>query len=377
MIRRGALLALVLGAVLIGRCASTPSPPEPANATRTPPGYLVVLLRAEYPSVMSKVEIVDLSGKLVASAAFNAPSPVSPSLGCGVVVPPAVRVADGAAYFVDSTGTIRRLDPKGVTAAVTTLKLPSQQPIISFAVSPDGNSVIAILLDVTTQGGTLDLENATAGTPATIAFHRSLASPPAGATEIVGWDGGGPTATLDSRLCVQQAPPSLEYTGSQLIHLASDGTHLDVVGGPDCLPWDELPDGTVLCGSQSWNAFEVRTRDGRFLWGANQGLYDEPRLSPDGHAVAFNQDALGGSTAVVITPTGSRPSSDARAMAPRYSFLGWAGNEHLVVVTADGHLALLTTEGPGALTDLGLALGNPCVGCGSQRVSLIGTIGIA
>jgi hypothetical protein len=370
MMRVGLAIA-VLAAV--SACAPATSSSSPRTPSPSPHGFLVLLLRPNAPAASSKVEIVDLSGKVVASADFTAlPGPASPG-GCGPITPPMVRVAAGAAFFVDSSGVVNRLDPNGTHTPVATLKLTTSQAIVSFAISPDGTQVIAIVISATAGGpATLDLEEATAGGPTTVAFHKVISGQ--GATEITGWDAAGPTATLSSLLCVQQAPPSLEYTGTSLVHLALDGTHLDQIGGTGCLPWDELVDGSVLCGSPQWDSFTVRSRTGSVLWGRQESLYNEPRLSPDGHAVAFNAD---GQTATVLTATSSRPASSTRLSLPRYAFLGWAGNSQIVVVRNDGHLGLQAATGPMLFDDLGLLVGDPCVGCGSQRVFLAGTIGIS
>ena len=328
----------------------------------------MLLLRPNAPEANTKVEIVDLTGKVVASADLSAlPLPTYGS-GCGPVVSPMIRVAARSAYFVDSTGVVHRLDPDGSTSQIATLIL-NPHPLLSFAVSPDGKHVIAIVVNAPANGTwALDLENAAAGGPSSVALHKTLVQRP---TEIVGWDNAGPTATLDSLTCVQQAPPSLEYPGLALVHLALDGTHLDRIGGSDCIPWDELLDGTVLCGSPGWDSFTVRTSTGSVLWGRQEGLYAEPRLSPDGRAVAFN-----GPTATILTATSERPASSARQTPPIYAFLGWAGNSEIVVVRDAGHLGLAPATGPAGFRDLGLVVGNPCVGCGSQRVYLAGTIGV-
>lgn len=320
------------------------------------------------------VEIIDLGGKVVASASFMASTPNSPTMGCIVIIPPAVRVAAGGAYFVDASGAIRRLDPAGKTTDITTLKLLTSRPLISFAVSPDGVQLMATVVNDAVEGGTLDLENATSGSPATIVFHRSLAQPGHGATLITGWDNGGPTASLESVTCVPNRPASSEFTGSALVHLAPDGTHLDQIGGRDCAPLDELADGTVLCTTAYQDSFTVRNQHGDVGWGDPEPV-SEPRLSPDGTAVAVNFGTIDGNIPTVITPMGSRPSSGARLNMTRGTVLGWAGKDQLVVVRQDGHLGLLSAKGPVVFADLGLTLGQQC--CAPDSVFLAGTIGVS
>ena len=339
-------------------------------------------------AALMTVQIVDMRGKVVAHASITPQStPYIP--GCGSVVQPAVRVAAGAAFYADATGAVRRLDPNGKITQVATFKLSSPQQFLSFAVSPDGNQLLATIFstpallnpvpeaptDPYVPGGhwTLDLESANAGGSTTLALHDDLGTkdPSPGPTEITGWDDLGPTATLNTTLCIQQPPPSLEYTGTALIHLGADGTHLDRIGGSSCIPMDELRDGTVLCGSVGDRSFTVRRQNGDLLWGRQPGccIY-EPKVAPGGASV------VAGDPGAVVYLRDSSNLAIPAAPSP-VSALGWAGPQLLVVVRQNGDLGLAPATNPQSFKDLGLVAPNLCLSCVPVSIFLAGTIGIA
>jgi hypothetical protein len=334
------------------------------------------------------VQIVSLKGDIVASAEFTAPA--LPFISdCARLAPPPIRVVGGAVFFADSAGVIHRLDPSGATSDVATFRLTSSQQFLSYAVGPDGKKLMAVVFslpallnpvpdfpaDPYVPGGrwTLDVESANAGGPTTVGFHKDFGTsfPQTGPTLIAGWDDRGPTATLASIYCVQQAIPSVEYTGTALIHIAPDGTHLDQIGGSGCQPWDELSDGTVLCGGAQWDSFAVRARDGTLLWSEHPGCcIHEPRLSPDGQAVIE-----GG---LRIRLRGSPASASfARVNGRTTQILGWAGNHFVVTVGSDDRLALSAVPDLVKVLDLKLTFDNSCFDCLPPSVSLVGSIGIA
>src|SRR5205085_8449172 len=96
-------------------------------------------------SQQATVDIVDLQGHVVASADFAAPAP-PPMVGCSAIAPPEVRVANGAAYFADANGVIHRLEPTGDLSTATTFRLSGGLQLLSYAVSPDGQHLMAIIV---------------------------------------------------------------------------------------------------------------------------------------------------------------------------------------------------------------------------------------
>lgn len=330
------------------------------------------------------VRLVDANGRVRASTQF-APPPLPAISNCADVVQLPVRVADGAVYFADSSGLVRRFSVDGAITNVATFKLTSKQQALSFAVSPDGKQLIAIVLSTPplhnpppqTLGdplfgpGTwsLDLETAMAGGTTTLALHRDLGTSVPSPTVITGWDEFGPTATLNSWICTQSGLPSYRYTGT-LVHLALDGTHLDQIGGADCHAWDELLDGTVLCGGVDWLSFSVRQKNGDVLWSRSDIAGDDVKMAPDGNGVA--------SAGAVYLRNSSHVASFGRQTAPEppFQILGWADSGHVVTIANDGRLGLADAAiDPLTAVDLGLTLNTYCELCIPYRVSLIGTIG--
>lgn len=401
-----AALAMVVVLALSG-CGSTSRPaasisggssPTPAASApvASPPssGVLVVTQRPMNDDHDMTIQLIDLDKRqVVLRRAVTIPG--SPRLGaCAAVVPPPVRVAAGAVYYADTGGVIRRVDRDGSVTQVATFALTSPQQLLSYAVSPDGQKLIAIIVstpplknpvppppyDPFVAGGhwTLDLETAIPGGPATLVLHKDLGVlGTAGPTLIAGWDDQGPTATLNSYVCVQNPVPSVEYAGTQLIHLGLDGSHLDVIGGPACAPWDELHDGTVLCGGKTWQTFDVRTSAGQVLWSrSTSGGWTEPKLSPDGRSVSVN-----GQSGAIFTLDGPTVASFGRVgpNGPTVAMLGWADRSFALVAKLDqgGRLGLVPAVNATNFIDLGVSVGEVCFDCLPVGLALVGTIGLA
>lgn len=385
--RVGTVLSLAAG-LLLTACGTSSLPARSTPSASPPSGLMVFFVRhtASNPE-RATVELVDRRGHVAASADFVAPA--APFVaGSVAVTPPVVRVAAGAAFFADSAGVIRRLDADGTVTTVATFAITPDQ-FLSYAVSPDAKQLIAILVStppvikpippfgtdpyVASGHWTLDLETAVAGGATTRVLHRDFGHlGPGRPTLIAGWDDAGPVATLNSYLSVQNVVPSLEYTGTQLVHLAMDGTHLDVIGGAGCSAMDELHDGTVLCVGGDWRSLSVRTRGGDVLWSLNvDGFVSEPRLSPDGSAVSLNGDQVG-----VYLRDAPAPASSARLSGVTSQVLGWFGSDQVVLLDSRGRLALAAVTDLHASIDLGLTPQPECNACIPQRVVLAGTLGI-
>ncbi|MBO0686198.1 MAG: hypothetical protein J2P45_23870 [Candidatus Dormibacteraeota bacterium] len=245
------------------------------------------------------VSLVDETGKTITSTTFTPPKLAVIGNAAAIRQYP-VQVAAGAAYFADAEGVVRRIGRNGKVSTITTFPVRSAQDELSFAVSPDGSHLLASILStpplhvpppatlgdpVFAEGGhwSLQLFTATPGSSPVSTLQKDLGTTPT-PTVVVGWDSNGPLASVNTALGSQN-PSSLRFAGDQLIHIGSDGTHLDQVGGTNCLPRDELLDGTVLCQvGTGFPSYEVRRADGGLVWQADnggQGLFDL-RLSPDG-----------------------------------------------------------------------------------------------
>ncbi len=375
----GLALLLALAGCGGGQSQTRQSPKARAVTPSASATSLLVIASLDVGSSMT-VRLVDGKGRVTAAAQFT-PPPLPTLSNCADLLQPPVRVASGAVFYADSAGVVRRLAADGTVSDVTTFKLTNKQQALSFAVSPDGKQLIAIVLgtpplhnppaqtlgDPVFGPGTwsIDLENATEGGPATVALHRDLGSAFPRPTVITGWDAFGPTATLNSDICTQNALPSFTYNGT-LVHLAPDGTHMEQIGGSSCLAWDELVNGTVLCGATDWQSFSVRRRNGDVLWSRAASVPNDVKLSPDGSGVS------GGDT--IYLRDSDQPASFARTAAPAVRILGWADPHDVVTLSNDGRLGMAAARSPLSVVDLGLTIGSSCLSCLPYGVMLVGTL---
>jgi hypothetical protein len=360
--------------------ASSPTPTATAAPTQTPtpagpPAFAVLSTPPAQTTQGGKatVSIVDTSGHSLASATFDrAPYPT-----LGYVAPllqSPVRVAAGAVYYSDAHGVVRRLGRDGRVTTVTTFPITSAQQELSFAVSPDGEHLMASVVStpplhvpppaspadpVFADNGhwTLELYTADVGQPAVSTLKRDLGAQEPKPTVVVGWDGGGPLATLNTQLGTQAAPDSQRFTGDSLVHLGPDGTHLDQVAG-GCRPLDQVAGDTVLCLVTPYpGRYEVRRSSGELVW--QHAVPDQfpafPYLSPDGTRVAAENQVVGRDGRTITLgpappPTGVVPRGRFRAQ-------GWL-DDHTVAgaqIQADGSLGPLVAvdlANPGQLRQL-------------------------
>lgn len=345
----------------VGHAADTPHP--------TSQPLRIAVLSGMY-GTTSTVTIADLAGQVVARATFaSMPRPLITN--AGDILPAAVRLAAGAAYYAEPAGRIHRLDPAGADAVVATFPLTNAQQELSFAVSRDGRQLIAIVLtappvhepppkDISQpffQPGTRwseELESASAG-----GSTRSLATTDLGPAEhpigppvtIAGWDDQGPVALLNTSLAAQSPPASRKLPGSALVHLKLDGTLGNQIGGSDCHPLDELRDGTTLCYTGVWpSAYEVRSAAGQLIWRQDLagGFYYDPMLSPDGRRIAVDN---------ALFTQGVGPVSVARQVNPRLPVqaVGWVTASSLAIAAGGGTVQIADVTDLAHPRDTGLA----------------------
>jgi hypothetical protein len=285
-----------------------------------------------------------------------------------------VRVAAGAVFYADGHGVVRRLGRDGSVTTVATFPATGSQQELSFAVSPDGRQLMASVLTappvhvpppttvedpVFADNGhwSLELFTADAGQPAVSTFKRDLGGQFPRPTVIVGWDAGGPLATINTQLATQQQTTSLRFAGDSLVHVGPDGTHLDQVAG-GCRPLDEAEDGSVLCLAGAVpGRYEIRRSSGELVW--QQAAPDQPAgypyVSPDGAHVAFENHVIGRDGRSLTLG----PAAAAGQGIPRGAILaqGWL-DDHTVVgalVQADnsaGKLGLVDLASPGQVRQL-------------------------
>ena len=343
------------------RASSTPRPTSAAQPR-------IAILTGQYAPSETLI-IADLGGRALARATFaSMPRPLITN--AGDVLPAPVRLAAGAAYYAEPTGRIHRLDPSAGDTVVATFPLTTAQQELSFAVSPDGKQLIAMVLTAPPvhdpppqnieqpffQPGTrwtAELDMATVS-GATRTLARTDLGPAVGRLQvpmmIAGWDDQGPLALLDAQIATQQPLASRHLPGSALVHLGLEGTRRDQVGGPACRPLDELHDGTVLCYSGSYpTAYDVRSAAGQLLWRQDLGgaFYFDPALSPDGRRIAVENALFAQDT---------RPVSIARQSIPRLQVgaEGWVTATTLAVSGPSGGVQVVDLSDLDHPRDLGL-----------------------
>jgi hypothetical protein len=344
----GAVAVLVLASCGLPQAAQHSTSPSgtgssaSASATGTPAGRtLFAVLELKHPDpkrpwdasreldpfgAPDTVVIAGPDGYSVARATF-APRSV-PDVGpAGTILQLPAQVADGAVFYVDGKGVVRRLDPSGTVTVVATFPIASTQQEVSFAVSPDGKHLMATVFTIPTpvngtQQGSyrLQLETAETGGAATIVRQWQSQGPDQsqlGFTDfaVVGWDAGGPIAEVGAGgIGTQNAwLDGQRWFVGWLARLSADGS-LGPRIGPDCLPFWRPLNGRFVCTSAGNSGSSVRVVDlnGHVLWsraaeagsGATGGAF---YLSPDGTKLASTQGILTSDGATRRLPAGFRP----------------------------------------------------------------------
>jgi len=243
--------------------------------------------------------------------------PVLPGGGTPVLPPPAV-VTDGAVYYADGDGVVRRLQPDGVVTQIADFGTSPQQELW-FGVSPDGRRLAATVVTVPAAGGTwtVDLDTATPGAAVGRVSHTDLGAATPSPALIAGWDLGGPLLTLDTPLVAAAGyVGGWQYHGSGLAHLDSSNLPGPPLGGAGCMPWSSAPDGSILCVGST---LTVRDPAGNVLWTVPAGSFQAAgrALSPDAAHVA--------TSTVVIALDGW-----AGKLPNGFVAEGWSDPDHLV-----------------------------------------------
>jgi hypothetical protein len=283
---------------------------------------------------------------------------IHPSGNAATVVDLEGMVAAGAAYFVDGSGTVRRMMQTGAVSAVATFPINSVQQSISFAVSPDGKQLIAAVLTYPLQTpptdpnqppwGTfsgpwrLQIERATAGA-STTTLHQWQADTNNGPNQgflniwLVGWDALGPIALVGDETATQNAwLNNQRYFGGHLARLNGDGTVGGAIGPTDCLPYWRPTANWFACLGTAGGKTTVNIMDlsGRAVWTGTppSGQYGIPgdfTLSADGKRLAMDGEVITLASNAVVN------------LAPTFQPQGWLDANTLI-----GFLPLPGGAGP-------------------------------
>jgi hypothetical protein len=280
---------------------------------------------------------------------------------------PEAVIASGAVYFIDGAGTVRRLGPTGDLAVVATFPLTQKQQEVSFAVSPDGQKIIAASLTLpniqwppppspsaspapspTPPGSyVLQVLEADAGGPTTMLSRwDSVNSPdmPGGGgfqmLRLVGWDREGPVALVGAYLGTQQGLFDRQTLfGGHFAHLdlKTGLARQQILGacpggsanGTWTQPWSISPDGLVVCAVMNAKV-SVRKPDGTKVletsYPAPHGLGGAFALSPNGRQLAMDGQVVDVDGTIVGLPSSFVPQ-------------GWLDNVTVVGGIAMGPLS--------------------------------------
>ena len=361
------------GSSVVGSPSASPSPsgvPTPSEDSPRPDVlYAVLEARNNLPASSGAqgqqhnvVAIAGLDGYARAKSTFK-PRQVPVVGNAATLLAPEAVIASGSVYFIDGTGVVRRLGPAGDVAAVASFPLTQKQQEVSFAVSPDGQKIVAASLTLPdiqwppppspapspTSAGSYVLQvlEADAGGPTTVLSRwDSVNSPdmPGGGgfqmLRLVGWDGDGPVALVGAYLGTQNGLFDRQTLfGGRFAHLdLKTGLARQQIlgacpGGPAngtwTQPWSISPDGLVVCAVMNAKV-SVRKPDATKVletsYPGPHGLGGSFALSPNGRRLAMDGQVVDVAGTIIGLPPSFRPQ-------------GWLDNVTVVGGIAMGPLS--------------------------------------
>jgi hypothetical protein len=349
---------------------SSPSPGAGApSPSPRPAGLLFAVLensKASAPQFQFQndtVAIAGLDGYARAKQHFTARA-VPGLCDAGLLVQPEAYVADGHVYYVDGHGVVRGLAPTGAVTQLTAFGLGPQQ-VLSFAVDPTGQQLVAARQTVPTFAGGLpcqqtgdyavDLYAAGAGASPQLTYHQAYqqATGAENWIQAVGWDPAGALITVQDNLGTQNGTLGQKWFG-QLAHLTPQGIGA-VVGGSDCRAQDEVGNSIACISNQGEGAGSVRAPDGSVQWNLPSAIYYFIRLAPDATRAAYCNSSQCGVASRDGTnlklPQGFGPTGWLDAS----TLIGVTGSDQYggVLGTPYGELATVSLADPSQVDDLG------------------------
>jgi hypothetical protein len=359
---------------------TTPSPtPSSSSPSTTPkPELLFAVLEAHgahnsFPLLDDTVAIVAVDGVARAKATFDART--RPVIGnAAPVLVPEAHVAAGAVYFVDGHGVVRRLSVGASPATVATFTILGSQSEFSFAVSPDGQHLLASAFTFPPVGTPcgdplcnpfapgapykVDIQRADYGGAPSSVRHEERAQTNNAVEHVpmvAGWIDSGPVMTTDHVAGTQDTTGDRFWFGD--VHrLETTGQPGAVLGGTGCDAWTALHDGTVACNNaQASPSVSVRAVDGSVKWSATTtGFVVYLALSPDGNTLALRR--ADGSSSVLESLGGKTVN-----LPPNFVPQGFLDANTVVGITVSnvgqqqGEMSIVHVDTPGKLIDLGFA----------------------
>jgi hypothetical protein len=363
----------------VGTPSPTPTPTSVPTATPVPtPKFIAVVAENYTLSAADVLTIVDPTGGHHGSVTFTPPTRAAPR-ALAAVQAPAVTAA-GKAFYADSTGTVSSLAPDASPVQVASFPFrPGDE--LSFAVSPDGTQVMAIITMFGSVAATqYSIYLAASGGPARLLRGPVLSSSIA---RLFSWIAAGPVVVTDALYDFQGCESGECYPwGHAALVDPATGSFGAAVGGSDCQMWD-VTGSAVLCSSgpvtfqgETPPNLSVRSVDGsssRSVANTERcgGCPSDARLSPNGDVAGDNLTSGGQSVmtlGVVFDPRGT-PRVVTAALGDFAPYL-WFDAQTVIGVTNcpstgcsgfGGPLATVGTSSP-ALQAVSLGLSGTPVG---------------
>ena len=370
--------AILLFAIACGQSQGHQAASSPSAPASPQPLLFAVLQANGTPNAWTynTVVIAGLDGRERATATF-APMPV-PVLGCmGAVLPPSAHVAAGKVFFADSKGVVRSLSIDGTVAVAATFPMTSSQQIMSFAVSPDGTSLLGTIFTVPSNAGlacgeqstsanyTFDAYSAPAGGTSTLVYRQAW-SAPHDVLALTGWDAVGPIGTYPTVWATQGGGPGSTLGVKVRVDASTLMPGAQFSDPSKCQAWDSNQSGTFVCtgdavitggGTANQKVNEqvsVRNADGTEIWHSTvmgqNGTFG-PFLAPDGQHVMIccNDLNLSGTHELLIARDGSQVD-----LATGFGAYGWLDSTTMVG-WVNSNLAYVDSNSPGLAVSIGFA----------------------
>jgi len=250
--------AILLFAVACGQSQGHQAASSPSAPSSPQPLLFAVLQAKGTPNAWTynTVVIAGLDGRERATATF-APMPL-PNAGCmGAILQPPAHVAAGKVFFADANGVIGTLIMDGALTQVTTFPMTSSQQMLSFAVSPDGTSLLGTVFTVPTNAWTCDGSTssatygfdayaATNGGSSRLVYHQSWTKPQ-DVLALTGWDAAGPIGTFPTVWASQGGGPGSTLGIKVRVNPVTIQPSAVLTDPAKCLVWDSNANGAFVC----------------------------------------------------------------------------------------------------------------------------------
>ena len=329
------LAAVVLVAVACGQSPSGSVTSPSSSNSPSAQSLLFAVLEAKgtaNASTYNTVAIAGLDGNVRAETTF-APMPV-PSLGCiGAILPASAHVAAGKVFFGDDKGVVRSLSTSGTVSTVATFPMTSSQQMLSFAVSPDGATLLATIFtsplnaypctgSPSAATFTFDTYSAANGGSSRLVSHQSWTKP-GPVMALTGWDASGPIGTYPTVWASQGGGPGSTLGVYVRVDAATVKPGAQLADPSSCQVWDSVQSGAFVCmkdpvmtggGTPAQKVVQpvsVRSANGTELWHstvAGQNVPFGPLLAPDGQhlMICCNDLNLADSHEMLVGRSGSQ-----------------------------------------------------------------------